>query len=96
MGRVTWRATIASKRFYVLLYRKLGTILVASLIFNFVLSFVATRLYFDRPDPRYYSTNGATPPVGLSVMTAPNESSVPLLASDPEKAEGDVEKVVPE
>lgn len=96
MSRVAWNAIISSKQFYVLLYRKLGNILVISLVCNFLLGLLATHMYFNRGEPNYYSTNGATPPVGLSAMTTPNESSIPLLGSDPDKAQSTMLKTSPE
>ena len=86
MSRGAWDQIKSSKRFNVLIYRKLGSILVFSLVHNVMLCILVSRIYFSRPDIAFYSTDGVTPPVEIEALAAPNDSSVPLLKSDPPSA----------
>lgn len=95
MSGVVWGEIKASKRFYVYLYRRSLNTLLISLLLNLIFGSVAIHLFLKRPGRIAYSSDGASPPVELSAMTAPNESSVPLLASDPKSSQEEI-KVVPE
>lgn len=94
MSRDTWHLRMSSKRFNVSLYRWLGSLVTISLLVNVILCFLVSRIYFSRPDYIYYSTNGVTKPVQLTPLPSPNESSEPLLGSDP--SETYMVKQVPE
>ena len=94
MSRDTWYLKRTSRRFNVSIYRWVGTAILFSLALNVILSLVVSHIYFNRPDYVYYSTNGVTKPMPLHALMAPNQSSVPLLASDP--VTDDVPKQAPE
>lgn len=82
MSRVTWQKIKNSKRFYVRTYRKLGSIVLGSVILNVLLSMYAAYEFFSMPEPDFYATYGEIPPIKLSVMSSPNYSSTPLLPED--------------
>lgn len=96
MSAESWHATQSSKRYYVGLYRRLGTYLLVSAALNLVFVGVALYFFFSRIAATYYSTDGASPPTPLSALSAPNESSVPLLASDPDHDAHNEKKALPE
>lgn len=79
MSKQVWRAIKNSKRFYVRYYRKLGTVLLISVILNVMLGMAIYRIYFNLPEPDFYATYGDTPPVLLKALDEPNYSSTPLL-----------------
>jgi intracellular multiplication protein IcmM len=83
MSRAAWTLIRSSKQFNVQVYRKLGQILVVSLLLNLFMCFTAIYMFYKRPAHTYYASNGATPPSLLKSISAPNESSVALLATDP-------------
>jgi len=93
MSRQTWDLIKNGKGFYIATYRKLASVLVWSMFFNIVLSLSVYYVYFQEPEPDYYSTNGITPPLELTPMSEPNETSRPLLATDVEANEG--RKLIP-
>lgn len=82
MSRGMWDEVKSSKGFNVLIYRRLGSMLVFSLALNVMLCMLVSFVYFSRPDFEFYSTDGVSPPVKLQQLTAPNESSVPLLKTE--------------
>ena len=84
MSSETWRLMTQSKRFYVYTYRRALNALLISIITNIVLGFAIHFVYFSEPSPDYYATNGVTPPVLLTSMDVPNNTSVALLANDPD------------
>lgn len=93
MPRATWRTTIASRNFYVHTYKRVLAVLVFSIMINLLLSLLIAYIYLGRTTPAYYVSNGMTSPMQIKPMDAPNESSHPLLASEP-STEG--VKVIPE
>ena len=94
MSRDTWLSIKQSKRFYVNTFRRVGSTLLLSVILNLALGVVIYFIYFGRPQNDFYATDGVTPPVLLTAMDIPNNTSVALLASDPE-TDNDV-KVIPQ
>lgn len=94
MGRETWSLIKQSKRFYVNTFRKTGSALVISAFINLSLGFAIYYAYFSRPEHDFYATNGVTPPILLTPMDLPNETSVALLANDPD--DEDDTKVIPQ
>jgi intracellular multiplication protein IcmM len=93
MSREVWNITKNSKRFYIVTYRRAITVLFFSIAANVGLGVIFYFIYFAQPDPEYYSTNGITSPVKLTPLDGANNTSSPLLASDPENEEGT--KVIP-
>ena len=83
MSRETWSAIKNSKRFYVNLYRRMGTLLAISVVLSFVLELAIYYVYLSWPDPDFYATSGETPPAQLAPMDSPNYTSDPLLGNDP-------------
>ena len=94
MSRRTWELIKHAKRFYVRVYRRLGTIILASSVLNVCLGVGIWHIYSHIPDPDFYATFGETPPVPLVALDAPNERSVPLLGDDP--AEDNQVKTIPQ
>lgn len=92
MRRELWRVIRRSKNFYTTTFRFSGNVLVFSLIINVVLGLVICQTYFYKPKRHFYITNGMVPPTELSSRDTPNESSVPLLANDPDSP--DDEKIL--
>ncbi len=94
MSRETWGLIKRSKRFYVNTFRRAGSALFLSVASNLILGFAIYYVYFNRSGHDFYATNGVTSPVMLTPMDVPNNTSVALLASDPEN---DFEiKVIPQ
>lgn len=83
MSRGTWALTKQNKNFNVLIFRRGLTALILSLIVSIITVVVIFYIYIHRPEPDYYATNGATPPIMLKGLLAPNESSTALLPPDP-------------
>lgn len=96
MSRAAWHAKKDSKGFYLTLYRKSVKFLLVSLGSNVALSYLAVHMFFIRPEPIYFSTNGATPPVQLTALDTANESSVALLPEDPDKSKPAAIKLIPD
>lgn len=94
MSRETWNLIKQSKRFYVRTYRKTSTALFISVIINLFLGLTIYYTYFSRPEHAFYATDGVTPPVQLTPMDSPNNTSVALLAPDP--LNDDETKAIPE
>ena len=84
MRRELWRVIKRSKNFYTMTFRFAGNALVFSLIINVVLGLVICQTYFFKPKRHFYITNGEVPPTEVNSRDTPNESSVPLLANDPD------------
>lgn len=84
MQREVWRLTIKSKRFYVSTFRFAEKALIFFMVLNVLLGLGVVYAYFQIPMRHYYATNGEVPPLELTPMDAPNETSIPLLAADPE------------
>lgn len=81
MSEESWNQIKTVKGFYVNTYRTICTILIVSMLLNVLLVWLIEYTYLDRPSPVYYSTNGVTPPQELIPMSEPNETSIPLLAT---------------
>lgn len=94
MSRAAWDTIKKSKRFYINTYRKAGSFLLFSLVFNVLLGLAIFYVYFNRPEPDYYATYGGTAPVQLTAMGSANDTSEPLLPDDSIDDEGI--KVVPQ
>lgn len=56
---------------------------VLSLLLNLLLCGGIIYTYFHQPERDYYATNGITPPVYLTPLAKPNNTSNPLLPPDP-------------
>ena len=83
MSRETWNLLRSSKRFYVRSFRWTGSVVIFSVLMNLLLGMAVYYVYFNQPEHDFYVTDGVTPPVSLTPMDEPNETSVPLLANDP-------------
>ncbi len=83
MSIAAWNLIKSTKHFNVSIYRRLGRMIVYSMMINVVLCFWISHMYFNRPENAYYATNGASPPMQIKALAKPNMSSVPLLANDP-------------
>lgn len=94
MSRNTWDVIKKSKRFYVKTYRRAGHMLVFSIGINLLLVIAIYYACFSQPEADFYATNGVTAPVELTPMDQPNNTSLPLLANDPES--GNENKVIPQ
>lgn len=92
MSRETWHLIKQSKRFYVSTYRNVGTALVMSVVINLILGCGIYYTYFNLPEPEFYATSGIAPPVLLTALDMPNNTSVALLAPDPD-VETNVKKI---
>ena len=77
MSRASWNEKKSSKRFYVVLYRRMINFLIVSLILNLGLSILLVNMFSKRPPHAFYATDGITPPMELSARSTPNEGSVP-------------------
>ncbi len=84
MRREVWRLLIRSKRFYVGTFRFAENMLVLSLLMNVLLGVGLFYVYLHMPARQFFATNGVVPPTELTAMDEPNETSVPLLAADPD------------
>ena len=82
MTSVTFEQRKLARYFYVLNYRKIGMVLIYSMLLNIILFFLISFVYFHEGIPNYYSTNGASNPVQLTAISTPNFSSRALLPDD--------------
>jgi intracellular multiplication protein IcmM len=94
MSRETWWLIKQSKRFYVKTYRRTGSAIFLSMVTNLLLILGICYVYLNRPAHDFYATSGETPPVMLTPMDIPNNTSEPLLANDPDI--NDDIKVIPQ
>lgn len=94
MSREAWALTKQNKNFNVLVFRRSLTLLILSLIVSCLITGFIFYTYIGEPEPDYYATNGATPPIKLTGLLAPNLSSTALLEPDP--ATDDRVKVIPQ
>ena len=94
MSRETWTLIKNSKRFYVSTFRRAGSALFVSVVINFTLGLAIYYTYITQPGHDFYATSGITPPVELTSMDTPNNTSVALLADDDESV-NDI-KVIPQ
>ena len=83
MSRRVWEAVMRSNFFYVRIYRRSTAVLFFSSLLNLALIIVIWMIHQHQARPNFYATNGATPPIPLTALLQPNESSTPLLSSDP-------------
>ena len=93
MSQENWNLIKNTKGFYITTYRRAGRILVISMIINLSLGLAIYYAYESRPEHDFYATSGETAPIMLKALAAPNNTSVALLAADPEN-ENDV-KLIP-
>ncbi|TAL63500.1 MAG: phosphoesterase [Legionella sp.] len=94
MSRNSWAQIKENKNFNVLIYRRGLMALVFSLGLSCLLVLLIFNRYLARPNPDYYATNGALPPIMLTALPAPNMSSTSLLPPDPPNDER--VKVIPQ
>jgi len=94
VSRYTWDLIKESKRFYVTTYRRLGTILLVSVIMNLTMAIGLFLLYVNQPEHDFYATSGVVSPVQLTPLAEPNNTSVPLLEAD--APQGNDNKVMPQ
>lgn len=94
MGKQVWAQIKLSKNFNVRVYRLSITLLVCSLMINILIGLLIAIVHLHEPERDYYATSGIAPPVQIQSMSAPNESSQPLLGSDPKTDE--VQLVIPQ
>lgn len=85
MRRELWRTIRRSKNFYTATFRFSKNILVFSLLINVVLGLAICHTYFYKPKRHFYITNGVVLPTEVKARDTANESSVPLLANDPDE-----------
>lgn len=84
MSGVVWRERMRSKSFYVMSFRKLITLSLCSMLLSLILIIDIVWVYYHQPARTYFASSGVTPPVQLSPLSEPNQSSVALLPPDPE------------
>lgn len=84
MNRDTWDLIKNSKSFHVQVYRRGLVAVIVSLILSCIIGILMFYIYLTEPERDYYATNGETPPVKLTPMSAPNLSSRALLDPDPQ------------
>lgn len=94
MNRETWNIIKNSKNFNVRVYRRGVTVLIGSLVLNFVLGILIFYQHLKLPERDYYATSGVTPPILLKPMLTRNYKPVALL--DPDPPIDNVEKVIPQ
>lgn len=94
MSRGNWNRIKRSKFFYVQIYRKVITLIVASQVINVILCMGVIYFYFNQPGTAYYATSGITPPIELTPRDTPNYSAEALLPPDPVNEDGN--KVIPD
>ena len=95
MSRETWNLIKLNKNFNVHMYRRGVTALIVSLGMSCVIGILLFYKYTKQPEPDFYATNGATPPIMLKPMLAPNSSTMALLDPDPPTMDYEV-KVIPQ
>lgn len=83
MSGVVWRERMRSKSFYVMSFRKLITLSLCSMLLSLILIADIVWVYYNQPMREFYASSGIAPPVKLSPLSEPNQSSVALLPPDP-------------
>ena len=96
MSRHRWNLIKQSKHFYVRMYRGIGSCLVFLCALNVLLVLSVVQLYLSRKMPDFYATYGDTPPVELTPLNHPNESSTPLLLEDVGDTGDSIMKIMPQ
>jgi intracellular multiplication protein IcmM len=94
MSRETWALIKNKKNFNVHVYRRGLFLIIISLLLNVIIGLLMFYFYVNQPERDYYATNGITPPIKLTSMSAPNASSKALLPPDPPT--DDVQRVIPQ
>ncbi len=94
MSKDDWEIIKQNKDFYVLIYRRGLSALICFLILSCVIVLLIFFKYLSLPEPDYYATNGATPPIMLKALLEPNMSSTALLPPDPPS--DDMVRVIPQ
>lgn len=94
MSRESWLLIKQNKNFNVNIYRRGLVVLICSLFLSGVIVGFIFYVYLHLPERDYYATSGVTPPIILKPMSAPNESSEPLMEADPPT--DDVPRVIPQ
>ena len=82
MTSISFEQRKLGRYFYVINSRKMGMVLIYSMLLNIILFFLISFVYFHEASPNFYSTNGASNPVQLTAISAPNYSSQALLPDD--------------
>lgn len=93
MSKGSWDIIKRSKRFYIRTFRRTSSTLIVSTAINVALLIGIYYSYFSRPQPDFYATDGVTPPIFLTAMDEPNNTSMPMLAND--QAQDDNNRVIP-
>lgn len=83
MSREIWNIQVASKNFYVRVYRWGLNTLMLSVTANIAFVYIDWVYYLHQPDRVYYATSGVTAPIGLTWLSRPNDTSTFLLPSAP-------------
>ena len=94
MTKAQWITIKQSKSFYVRNYRNLISLMIFSSALSLVFCILIYFVYMSRPEHVFYSTNGVTAPIKLTVMSEPNYSDVALLPPDP--IDNAIPKLIPE
>lgn len=94
MSQETWSLIKRSKGFYIKTYRAACSAVVVSLIVNSVLCLTIYYVGMHPTARDYYATNGEKPPIRLTAIDSPNNTSVPLLPDDP--VNDDETRVIPQ
>lgn len=93
MSKGSWDIIKRSKRFYTRTFRRASRALIVSAAINVVLLIGIYYSYLSRPQPDFYATDGVTPPILLTTMDEPNNTSMPMLAND--QVQDDNNRVIP-
>ncbi|MDP1602315.1 MAG: type IVB secretion system protein IcmM/DotJ [Legionella sp.] len=94
MSRGNWNRIKLSKFFYVNMYRKLMTLIIASQGLNVLFCLAVTYTHLQQPERTFYATSGIIPPIKLNPLDAANKSAEALLPPDP--VDDNEIKVIPE
>lgn len=94
MSRENWGLIKTHKNFNIHVYRRGITLLLISLSLSALLGLAIFYIYLHEPERDYYATSGITAPVKLTARLAANNTSTPLLESDP--INDDDIKVIPQ
>ena len=83
MSRHELKIQMASKFFYVRVYRWSLNLLFVSVAMNVGLIVLDWLYYVHQPSPNYYATSGVTAPIKLTWRALPNHTSQFLLPTTP-------------
>lgn len=83
MNGEKWAIVKNNRHFNVNIFRRGLLVLVISLGVNSILGVSLFYVYLSRPERDFYATNGATPPIKLTPISAPNGAPQALLPPDP-------------